>query len=340
MVTIKEIAKMAGVSPSTVSRVISDDPRISIETKQKVKKFMEEMNYHPNAIARSLVSRSTNTIAIVMPYSADEAFMNPFFPEALRGIIKCTYNAGYCVLITNGVTQDEQIESLYSLVRGGRVDGIILMYSKKDDPILKELKKMSIAFSMIGRPVENNNVSYVDNDNVKASYEATKYLIENGHERIGLINGSLNLTVSMDRFEGYKRALLEKGIEIDSSIITSSDFVQEGGYDGMKQMLKSEIMPTAVLVTDDVMAFGAIRATREKGLAIPNDLSIVSFNNIPLSEFSVPPLTSIEINAYDLGFYAADMLLGDIKDKTGYQCRIVDTNMIHRNSVCKVLKKE
>ncbi|GFR35154.1 LacI family DNA-binding transcriptional regulator [Thermobrachium celere] len=141
MVTIKEVAEKAGVSPSTVSRVISDSPRISEETKERVRKVMKELGYHPNAIARSLVSRTTNTIGIVMPRAADEVFLNPFFPEALRGIAKCTHQEGYCMLITTGNTDEEQLESLKTVVNGGRVDGLILMYSKINDPILKAVKK-------------------------------------------------------------------------------------------------------------------------------------------------------------------------------------------------------
>ncbi|CDF59070.1 LacI family DNA-binding transcriptional regulator [Thermobrachium celere] len=334
MVTIKEVAEKAGVSPSTVSRVISDSPRISEETKERVRKVMKELGYHPNAIARSLVSRTTNTIGIVMPRAADEVFLNPFFPEALRGIAKCTHQEGYCMLITTGNTDEEQLESLKTVVNGGRVDGLILMYSKINDPILKAVKKMHVPFVMIGRPPKKEDLDFVDNDNVEAAFNATEYLIRMGHRRIGLINGSLNLVVSIDRFEGYKRALKKYNIDIDESIITSSEFVQEGGYEGMKKILKSPKPPTAIITTDDLMAFGAIKAAKDMGVKIPQDISIMSFNNIPLSEFATPPLTSVEINAYTLGYEAAKIVIDKLKGRCSETVsKVLKTHIIHRQSI-------
>ncbi|MFD3158151.1 LacI family DNA-binding transcriptional regulator [Haloimpatiens sp. FM7330] len=338
MATIKEIAKKVGVSPSTVSRVISDDARISEETKKKVRKIMEELKYHPNAIARSLVSKSTKTIGIIMPYSADQAFMNPFFSEALRGIAKCTYNQGYCLLITNGVTKKEQINSVYSLVMGRRVDGIILMYSKENDPVLKELQNMDIPFCMIGRPVDNKNITYVDNDNIEAAYKATEYLIEKGHKSIALLNGSMNLTVSADRYEGYKKALEENNLSLNDELIVSVEFLQEDGYKGMKKILNSKIKPSAVIATDDLMAYGAMRAIGEIGYKIPEDISIIGFNNIPLSEFLFPPLTSVDINTYQIGASAAQLLLENVKGEVRANRKIVDTKIIYRKSVCEYKK--
>lgn len=338
MVTIKDVAEKAGVSPSTVSRVISDSPRISEETKQRVRKIMDELGYHPNAIARSLVNRTTNTLAIVMPRSADEVFLNPFFPEALRGITKATHEEGYCILITTGNTEEEQLESLNAVANGGRVDGIILMYSKVDDIILEAVKKMNIPFVMIGRPPEGENCDYVDNNNVEVAYQATEYLILNGHKRIGLINGSPNLVVSIDRFEGYKRALEKYNIPLDYSIITSSEFVQEGGYKGMKQILKNPNKPTAIITTDDLMAFGALRAAKDLGVKVPHDISIMSFNNIPLAEFATPPLTSVDINAYELGYQAANIVMDKIKGKHVKRVKkILNAQIIYRMSINSIL---
>lgn len=333
MVTIKEIAKKAGVSPSTVSRVISNDSRISDETKKKVRKIMNDMDYHPNVMARSLVSKYTNTIGIIMPYSTEKAFTNPFFPEVLRGILKAAHDYGYFILLSAGSTEEEQIASLNALVRGSRVDGVIIMYSKPDDPILLELKKMNKPFSMIGRPVDSDNINYVDNDNVEAAYMAVKYLINRGHKRIGLIKGALHLTVSADRYEGYKKAFNEYGLSIDERIVISNAFEQEGGYKSMKKILEVPEVPTAVLVTDDLMAFGAMKAIREYGYKIPDDISVVSFNNVPLAEFAMPPLTSVDINSYDLGFSAAEILLKYIKGERKIGKKIIKTNIIFRKSV-------
>ncbi|MCY6370286.1 LacI family DNA-binding transcriptional regulator [Clostridium ganghwense] len=335
MVTIKEIAKKAGVAPSTVSRVISDDSRISDATKEKVRKIMKDMSYHPNAIARSLVSKATKTIGIIMPNSAEKSLLNPFFPEALRGITKALYNRKYNILLTGGETKEEQIVSMHSLVRGRMVDGIILMYTSVDDPILAELRKMNISFSVIGRPVDDSDIIYVDNDNVKAAYDAMIYLINQGHRRIGLINGSMNLLVSVDRYEGYKKALIENSIDIDENMVISSEFIEKGGYEGMKKILSAKNPPTSVLITDDIMALGAIKAASEMNVKIPEDISIISFNNFYISQLTAPPLTSIDINIYNLGFYAAELLLKKINGKGKFNDRkkIVETEIIHRDSV-------
>ncbi|MCY6958646.1 LacI family DNA-binding transcriptional regulator [Clostridium brassicae] len=334
MVTIKQIAEKAGVSPSTVSRVISNDSRISEATKNKIKKIMSEMNYHPNAIARSLVSKTTKTIGIIMPYSADQAFLNPFFIEAIRGISKYTYNEDYCILITNGFTVQEQIKSLHSLVFGRRVDGIILMYSKANDSVLEELENSKIPFCMIGRPVEYNDITYVDNDNILAAYKATQYLIDMGHNKIGFLNGSLDFTVCVDRYKGFRKALEENNIPIIDDIVVSLEFLQEDGYKGMKKILESPHKPTAVLATDDLLAFGAIRAAGEMGVKVPEDISIIGFNNIPLSELIFPSLTSVDIDSYKIGATAAQLVLQKIKGDTEVKSRIIDTKLIMRNSVC------
>ncbi len=336
MVTIKEIAKKAGVSPSTVSRVISDNSRISDETKKKIRKIMEEMDYYPNVMARSLVSKATKTIGIIMPYSTEKAFANPFFPEVLRGISKAANNHGYFILLSSGDTEKEQIESLYSLVRGSRVDGVIVTYFKIDDPIFQQLKKIKVPFSIIGRPLKLEGINYVDNDNVKAAYKAVKFLIDRGHRRIGLIRGSSDFTVFIDRYEGYKKALEDKGLALDEEIIVSNRFEQEGGCRSMKKMLKSSQTPSAVLVTDDLIAFDLMRVAKELGYKIPDDISIISFNNtMPLCELSSPPLTSIEIHPYKLGFNAVEILLEEIKGKRKPGKKVIETKIVHRKSVCE-----
>ena len=333
MVTIKEIAKRAGVAPSTVSRVISNDSRISDATKQRVIKIMNDMSYHPNAIARSLVSKSTKTIGIIMPNSADKAFLNPFFPEALRGIINCVYNEGFCILITNGATKEEQIQSLHGLVRGRRVDGVILMYSSIEDPMLNELKNINIPFSVIGRPANYENVNYVDNDNVQASYDAVEYFISKGHKNIGLINGSMNLVVSIDRYEGYKKALAENNITMDEKLIVNGEFIVECGYEGMKKMLSIKNTPSAVLVTDDLISLGALKAINEFGIRIPQDISLISFNNTYIAQLASPPLTSIDVNAYELGFKSAEVLFKTLNNSLEVNKVLVKTEIKERSSV-------
>lgn len=331
-VTIKEVAKLAGVATSTVSRVISDNPRISDETKKNVKEAMEKLGYHPNAIARSLVNKSTKTIGIVMPQSTQMAFLNPFFPEALSGIAAAAHEQGYCILLSTGNNDDEQLESISNIAMGGRVDGIIIMYSSVDNIILDTVRGLKLPVLIIGKPLRAKGVLYVDNDNVEACYSVTEKLIKKGHKSIALLGGKLKLIVSLDRLDGYRNALLKYKIPFARELIKECEFTKECGYLKMKELLQLKDIPTAVVATDDVMAFGAMDAIKEAGFKIPEDIEIISFNNVPLAEFVNPSLTSVDINAPMLGYESARLMIGKIKGSTKENKVIVPTKLVYRES--------
>jgi len=331
-ITIKEVAKLAGVSPSTVSRVISDSSRISDITKKNVRKAMGELGYHPNAIARSLVNRSTNTIGIVMPQSPEKAFLNPFFPQALSGISAAAHEADYCILLSTGSSEEEQEESIKSIIMGGRVDGVILMYSSANNDTLEIIKEMKIPAVIIGKPMNTEGILYVDNDNVDASYKVTKRLIEKGHKKIAFLSGSFKYVVSLDRLDGYRSALLHYGLELDRNYIVEGEFSKESGYESMEKLLSVREKPTAMVVTDDVMAFGAIEAIKKAGLKIPQDIEVVSFNNVPLAELCIPSLTSVDIDAYSLGYESSKLIIEKINGKAEKDKVIVPTHIVYRDS--------
>lgn len=334
-VTIKEVAKLAEVSPSTVSRVVSDCSSISDETKKKVREAMEELGYHPNAIARSLVSKTTNTLGIVMPQSAEKAFLNPFFPQAISGISAACHDERYCILLSTGTCEKEQLVSIEEMVRSGRVDGVIVMYSSVDNLVINALKQMKFPCLVIGKPLEPNDTPFVDNDNIQAAFEVTEKLIEKGHKKIGFISGPLNYIFCLDRLEGYKRALQKYNIEFSSDFVTESEYLREDGFTSMKKLLSLKDRPTAIVVTDDVMAFGAIEAIKDSKFNIPKDMEIISFNNIPLTEFSNPSLTSVDINAVNLGYEAAKLMINRVKGKTNKKKVIVPTKIIYRETFTK-----
>lgn len=332
-VTIKEVAKLSGVSPSTVSRVISDSPRISDETKKIVREAMEELGYHPNAIARSLVSKATNTIGIVMPQSAERAFLNPFFPQALSGVSAAAHEQGYCILLSTGKTEKEQLESIQSIVMGGRVDGVIIMYSSVDNAAMDTLKKLRTPVVVIGKPLKSKGTLYVDNDNVQASFEVTEKLIKNGHKRVALISGSFKFVVSLDRLDGYMNAIKKYDIPFRKEyIIELSEFLKEGAYERTRQLLALPERPTALVVTDDVMAFGAMDAIKESGLRIPEDIEIMSFNNVPSAELTNPSLTSVDIDAFALGYESSKLIIEKIRGEATIDKVIVPTRIIYRES--------
>ncbi|MCM0647865.1 LacI family transcriptional regulator [Clostridium swellfunianum] len=332
-VTIKEVAKLAGVSPSTVSRVISDSPRISDETKRIVRDAMSELGYHPNAIARSLVSKATNTIGIVMPQSTERAFLNPFFPQALSGVSAAAHEQGYCILLSTGNTEKEQLDSLQSIVTGGRVDGVIIMYSPVDNSPMEILKKFGTPSVVIGKPLKSKDVLYVDNDNVEASFKVTEKLISNGHKKIAFISGSFRFVVSLDRLDGYMNALKRHDIPFRKEyILELSEFITQGAYEKTKQLLTLSERPTALVVTDDVMAFGAMDAIKECGLRIPEDIEIMSFNNVPSSELTNPSLTSVDIDAFTLGYEASKLIIEKIKGEANREKVIVPTKIVYRET--------
>jgi DNA-binding LacI/PurR family transcriptional regulator len=332
-ITIKEVAKLAGVSPSTVSRVISDSPRISDETKQTVREIMDELGYHPNAIARSLVNKATNTIGIVMPQSTERAFLNPFFPQALSGVSAAAHEQGYCILLSTGKSEKEQLESIQSIVMGGRVDGVIIMYSSVDNEVMDALEKLRTPIVVIGKPLKSKATLYVDNDNVEASFSVTEKLIKNGHKRIAFISGSFRLVVSLDRLDGYMNALKKYEIPFTKEyIVELSEFVKQGAYERTKQLLSLEERPTALVVTDDVMAFGAMDAIKESGLRIPEDIEVMSFNNVPSAELTSPSLTSVDIDAFALGYESSKLIIEKIRGEATRDRVIVPTNIIYRES--------
>lgn len=313
-VTIKDVAKKAGVSPSTVSRVLSNHPRISTETSRKVKEIMEQLGYHPNIMAKSLVSKTTNSICIMLPKSAEELFSNYFFMELIRGIVTQASRLGYDVLISSGANEKEEIDGVSRLLNGRRVDGVILLYSRKDDPVIDFLHENGHPFVIIGRSEQYPDILSVDNDNVQASYDATKHLISLGHERIGFVSGPPELVVSKDRMKGYMDALADAGLQTRPEWIVEGEFLQESGYRAMSFFMNLPDRPTAIVLIDDVVAFGVLRGLHELHYKVPEDLCLVSFNNIPISELSTPPLSSIDIGIYNLGYTASQVLIQSIQN--------------------------
>ncbi|MFD2752290.1 LacI family DNA-binding transcriptional regulator [Virgibacillus siamensis] len=313
MPTIKDVAKLANVSPSTVSRVIANNPRISNKTKEIVNDAMEKLGYHPNFTARSLASKSTQTIGLVMPSSGEKVLQNPFFPEVIRGISTKSHENRYGLYMTTGNTEDEILEGVYELVQGRRIDGLILLYSQVNDRMMSYLLDKGFPFTVIGKPFQNENqITYVDNDNVKAAFEATSYLTELGHERIAFVGGGMELVVTIDRLEGYRKAMESASIAVREDYIGHHEFLREGGREAIEKLINLDAPPTGLVVTDDVMAFGIVNTLEQMGLKVPQDTSLVSFNNVIFSELATPSLTSVDINIFRLGYEAAQCLFEKI----------------------------
>ena len=281
---------------------------------------MDELGYYPNANARSLAMNKTGTIGVIMPTTSEELFLNPFFPEALRGILKSASKGEYDLLLSTNTEKNEELKIVKNFIRTSKVDGLILMSSKIDDECIAYLKSINFPFSLIGSPYNfEDEINYVDNDNELAAYELTTYLIGIGKKRISMIAGDKSLMVTRKRVEGYKRSLLENRLQFEESLLFKGSFDEETGYKYGKEIWEMKNRPDALIVTDDLVAFGAVKLFLTLNVLIPEDIAVASFNNSILSRYSNIPLTSVDINAVELGRQAMNLLIEamrmDIKAK-------------------------
>jgi DNA-binding LacI/PurR family transcriptional regulator len=339
VVTIKDVAREANVAPSTVSRVIANNPRISEQTKRRVKEVMEQLGYYPNLQARSLVAKSTQTIGVIMPNSAYHAFRNPFFPEVLRGISMHAHESKYGIYLSTGSTEEEIHEEVLSMVMGRRVDGILLLYSRVNDRTMNYLEEIGFPFAVVGRPsVNEERITYVDNDNIFISKQVTNYLIEHGHTNIAYVGINPDFVVTIDRINGYKLALKEAGLTVNEAYLVNEELVNEQGIDAICSLMKLDAPPTALVTQDDLMAYEIISHLEKLNIRVPEDISIVGFNNLSLSEHSKPPLTSVDIGTFQLGHLATECLIEKIEIPETLPKRItIPTKLIERKS-CSVKK--
>ncbi|TJX67813.1 LacI family transcriptional regulator [Soehngenia saccharolytica] len=326
--TIKDVAKMANVSPSTVSRVISNSPRISEETAKRVKHCMKELGYYPNAIARSLANSVSNTIGLIMPIRPGETLLNPFFQEALRGIVRGATAYSYDVLLATFQGGEDEIDSMKKLISASKIDGVILMTSRVNDKAIKYLKEIDFPFCVIGSPLEEGEIfNHVDNDNITASYELTNHLIKEGKKKISIIAGDKNMIATVHRIKGYEKALNEVNYKVDENLIYIGDFDEKTGYTYAKYLFDNKINPDAILATDDLVVFGVVRYLLERGIEIPDEVAVASFNNSILSRQFQIPITSVDIHADTLGEEAVKLLLENIEG--GNIKKIIVPHTIH-----------
>lgn len=307
-VTIKDVAQLANVAPSTVSRVIANNPRISKKTKERVREAMEELGYHPNFIARSLANQSTQIIGLVIPASSETFITTPVFSDILRGFSEGAHERNYSLLMNTGKSDEEVFEEVVEMVQGGMVDGIILAYSNLNERIITYLQSREFPFVLIGQPDDwNEEITYVDNDNFLAAKQATEYLLNLGHQNIAFIGSHLEVAMNHKRLLGYEAALKKYGIEVSLDYEFYDD-VQGGVYGVVKRLLSLPVIPTALVVSDDWISLGIVNSLNANGISTPDQMSIVSFNTAS-AEISFPPLTSIDLNMFDLGYQAVRCLI-------------------------------
>ncbi len=304
--TLEEIAEIAGVSRSTVSRVINAEPNVRPEVRERVWRVVEEMGYHPHAAARSLASNRSQVLGIVIPETVNTVFADPFFPVLLQGVSDASNDHGYYLMLSM-ISRPARDEFYRRALRSKMLDGVIIASAMIDDPLIGRLCKDRVPCVVIGRNPQQPDISYVDADNRNGGRLATAHLIAQGRRRIATISGPLRMIAALERLEGYKEALGEAGMEIDESLIAEGDFSEASGYAGMQKLLPHK--PDAVFVASDLMAMGALRALNQAGCSVPDEIALVGFDDSQVATYTTPPLTTIRQPVYELGATAANMLI-------------------------------
>jgi len=328
MVTIRDVAALAGVSSTTVSHVINDTRPVSDQLRAQVEAAMVDLGFQPNALARSLRRKRTHTFGMIVPDSA-----NPFFAEVGRGIEDTSFASGYSVILCNS-DGDRARELLYlDLLVQKQVDGVLLVPTGDHAELAARLRTRNIPVVVIDRDVSDTPIDRAYIDNVAGGCVATRHLIELGHRRIGYIGGPPHLSSVPGRGAGYLHALEEAGISVDERLIVDGNFRDVGGYKGAQALFSLADPPTAIFAGNDLMAIGAIAAARDAGMAVPGDLAIVGFDDIHLAGYINPPLTTIAQPKYELGVIAAELLLARLADPDlPPQRRLLQAQLVVRQS--------
>lgn len=334
MTSIRDVAKTAGVSVSTVSHAINKTRYVSEETRTKVFVAMEELNYKPNRLASSLrrKDKRTNTLGVLIPDSA-----NPFFAEVLRGVEDTCFEFGFNVFLCNSDDDPQKEINYIEALLGKQIDGIILISTGTHNDSLDILAQSKIPSVLVDRVVSGGGIDSVLVDNETGGYQAAEFLINLGHKRVGCVTGPSLATPSAARVKGFKKAFSDHDLELGNELFVPGDFRAQSGCNATKSLLEINAPPTAIFTCNDLMAVGALHALDQAGMRIPEDMSIIGFDDIPLASLTKPPLTTIAQPSQSMGLSAAKMVITRIENPSlPPREDILSTSLVERNS-CKPL---
>lgn len=303
MTTIKDVAREAGVSPATAARALGGYGYVKESTRRHVEEAARRLGYRPNALARSMVKRSTQTIGLVISDIA-----NPFFPRVVRGIEDEAHARGFNVILCNSDEDPEKERSYLEVLLAKRVDGILVTSTEANAAHLESLARRHVPVVLLDRPLVAPGLDAVAVDNEAGARLAVEHLLTLGHRRIGMISGPRRVTTMAARIRGFERTLREHGLPLDPALIYEGDLREGGGYRGLIHLLSLPEPPTAVFTTDNRTTMGALAAARELGVNIPRALSLVAFDDTPWMQLFTPAVTVVEQPAYELGTAAARVL--------------------------------
>ena len=308
--TIKDIAKKAKVSANTVSKALNNKPGVGKETCDRILKTAEELGYLPNVLAKNLRLSQTKTIGVIISDNS-----NPFFARMIKGIQDVAREANYHIVLYNTEENSDFEEEAIGLLLELRVAGLLITPTQKKIDYILRLKQLHIPFILLVRHLEEVVTHYVTTDNIIGGYIATQHLINRGHQRIVFINGPYQNSAAKERFSGYQKALKENKIVFDESLVKWGNLDMKDGYNAMRRILLNERPPLGVFLFSDYIAIGALKAVREKNLEIPEDVSIVGYDDIDLVNYLDVPLTTVHQPKYSIGKKGAEILINIIEGK-------------------------
>lgn len=333
MTTIKDLARAAGVSITTVSRALNGYNDVSRETREKITKIAEEMNYRPNAVARSLVTKKTRTIGVILSEIKRSGAKDSVAFEILCGINDRAAELNYDILLFSTNPKKQLVKSYSDLCSERNVEGAIISGLRIQDQYLHEIiGNVDFPSVLIDIPLAGELLGHVTTNNVHGALMAMEHLLDLGHRNIAMINGHNEATISKERLAGYTQALQKRNIAFRPELVYNGNFTEEGGTEAMHQIMLSHPEVTAVFSSSDLMALGALRAAERHGKKVPESISLVGFDDIPLVSYCSPRITTIRQDHYEMGFQAAQLLIDILEGRKVSRKIVLANELIVRES--------
>lgn len=334
-VNIRYIARIANVSPATVSRVVNERPGIRRETRDRILEIIKWAGYTPNLLAKGLVTKGINIISLVIPRTSSFVFANPYYPEVLGGIAEVAERNQFRLLLTFGAG-----ESYASAYRTGIANGIIIVSNRLYDPKVDELEREKIPTVLIPGLIRNSKLPSVNVDNEGGALKATEHLMSLGHEKIAFIGGSDDSKFYLERVKGFIKAFQKNGRSVNHELIIQTDFSQAGGFEAMDRLIRGKLRPTAVICFNDATAIGALLAVRRQNLSVPEDVSLLAFGNAQITGMLNPTLTTIEEPFHEMGVCAGSMLINLIRGNRDQNLNVIlPVKLVLNTSTGRLRKK-
>lgn len=304
--SLEDIARIVGVSKSTVSRVVNNHPNVSHHTRERVLAAIREHNFYPNTAARALVTQRTHVLSVIIPQALSSTFTDPYFPALIQSISVTASQHDYAIMLWIGNTEEEEERFLNRIISNRFSDGVLVASAIDGDPLIRTLTESEIPFVLVGPP-QPGVMHWVDVDNLAGGRAAVEHLIKLGYRRIGTITGPLNMGAAQHRLQGYREAFQNAQRPIDEQLIVVGNFDELSGYRAMRQLIEAGV--DAVFAASDTMAIGALRAIAEADLCVPDDIAVIGHDDLPFAANTTPPLTTVHQPVTDLGRSAADLLI-------------------------------